>query len=375
MAFDRPSSPLWWTVPAVGIILLFCLAMFFGGPQPIKTGTSHDSSKEGFRAAYLLLEELGYPVTRSRYPTGGSVRWLLFPAGSARDAKQLDAWVREGGLLVLATDSADFAKEMEIPLEVDKTGGEDEEPTTIADAPRFVGGKTRVTWREAEAARERPRVWAEAEDKPLVSIHPRGRGQVWLIHRPDFVRNEAIGKADNGVLLCRLAEAVLRERPGPIVFDEFFHGLREKPGVVELLLKPPTVWVTAQALLLLLLLLWHHGPRFGGLRAAAPLSRRSAEEFLDAMTALLQRKGDQADAFRTARDDLRQEIEKELGLPAGTAPERVATEAQLRRGIDRDRLLRLLTAPGVPADSGGLIKAMQELETIRDQLIPRRSHW
>jgi hypothetical protein len=376
MSAPAPSSRLWWAVPAVGILVFLSLALVLGKQEEIKTGTSHDSSNEGFRAAYLLLEELGYPVTRSRYPTGGSVRWLLFPAGSSHNAKQLDAWVREGGLLVLATDSADFARDIDLPLDIDKTGGsDDEERTTIADAPHFMGGKTQVTWGEAEAAREPGRVWAEVDDKPLVSIHPRGRGEVWLVHRPDFVRNEWIGKADNGVLLCRLAEAVLRERSGPIAFDEFFHGLRERPSVVELLLKPPTVWVTAQAVLLLLLLLWHHGPRFGGLRAAAAPSRRSAEEFLDAMTALLQRKGDQADAFRTARDDLKQEIEKELGLPAGTAPERVVSEAQLRRGIDPQRLLPLLTAPGVPADAGGLIKAMQELETIREQLIPRRSHW
>src|SRR5262249_28000186 len=153
--------------------------------------------------------------------------------------------------------------------------------------------------------------------------HRRGRGQVWLIHRPDFLRNQRIGRADNGILLCRLTEAGLRERSGPLAFDEFFYGLRERPSVVGLLLKPPTVWGTAPAVPLLLLALWHHGPRFGGLRAVAPPSRRSAEEFLDAMTALLHRKGDQADAFRTARDDLKLEIEKELGLPAGTAPERV----------------------------------------------------
>jgi hypothetical protein len=370
MAFDRPSSRLWWTVPAVTFLLLICVALLVGGPEPIKTGTSHDSSDQGFRAAYLLLEELGYPVTRSRHPTGGSIRWLIFPVPSSREAKQVDAWVREGGLLVLATDVEDLAQELGLPLDINKSAEDREATTTLSDAPRCAVGTIAVGCR-GEAGRP----WAEIDGQPLVSIHPRGRGQVWLIHRPEIVRNDAIRKADNGVLLCRLAEAVLRERPGPIAFDEFFHGLRERTSVVELLLKPPTVWVTTQAVLLLLLLLWHHGPRFGGLRAVAPPSRRSAGEFLDAMTALLQRKGDQADAFRTARDDLKQEIEKELGLPAGTAPERLATEAQLRRHIDPKRLLTLLTAPGVPPGAGGLIKAMQELETIRDELIPRRSHW
>src|SRR5262249_13376273 len=147
-----------------------------------------------------------------------------------------------------------FAKEMEIPLEVDKAGSDDEEQTTLADAPQFQGGKTHVKLRETETPREPVRVWAKVGDKPLVTIHPRGRGEVWLVHRPDFVRNERIGKADNGVLFCRLAEAVLRERSGPMAFDEYFHGLRERPSIFELLLTPPTVWVTAQALLLLLLL-------------------------------------------------------------------------------------------------------------------------
>src|SRR5438105_4090893 len=87
MAFDQPSSRLWWTVPAITFLLVICLALLLGGPEPIKTGTSHDTLEQGFKAAYLLLEELGYPVTRSRHPTGGSVRWLLFPAGLARDAK------------------------------------------------------------------------------------------------------------------------------------------------------------------------------------------------------------------------------------------------------------------------------------------------
>src|SRR5687768_14431164 len=75
-----PASRLWWAVPAVGLILLTLVAMIFGGgPEKVDFGTSYDASDRGFRAAYLLLEELQYPVERSRRPSGGEVRWVLSP--------------------------------------------------------------------------------------------------------------------------------------------------------------------------------------------------------------------------------------------------------------------------------------------------------
>src|SRR5438094_7730721 len=96
---DPPSDPasrLWWAVPAVGIILLAVLAMFFGGgPEKVDYGTSYEASSGGSRAAFLLLQELGYPVERSRRPSGGDVRWVLFPTKtSAKDVAGLDDWVR-----------------------------------------------------------------------------------------------------------------------------------------------------------------------------------------------------------------------------------------------------------------------------------------
>src|SRR5215831_12075973 len=275
MAEQERSLKLWWTVLAGGLALLVVLALLFGQePPPLQPGTSYDASDRGFRAAYLLLEELHYPVFRSRRATEGGVRWLLFPEPARRETPALEAWVRRGGKLLLATDSVAFAHDLGINLEahpVDRDvacriGGEE---------LRLTSDPMRVDWhgRAGEA-------WAGAGGEPLVSIYPHGQGEIWLVHRPAFLTNRLLPEADNAVVLCRLAEAMLEGRPKEkIAFDEFFHGLRDRPGVTELLLTPPTLWVTLQALLLLALLLWRHVPRFGALRSVPAASRRSKEEF------------------------------------------------------------------------------------------------
>src|SRR5205085_2569506 len=93
-----PLNRLWWAVPATTFVLLIALAMLLGQPPETSGyGTSYDASDGGFRAVYLLLDELGYPVERSRRPTGGAVRWVLFPEKTTeKDTAALGDWVRRG---------------------------------------------------------------------------------------------------------------------------------------------------------------------------------------------------------------------------------------------------------------------------------------
>jgi hypothetical protein len=370
MTNEEYTRRLWWAVPAAGFLLLLLLAMLFGGAPAPKPNSSYDAGDQGFRAAYLLLEDLGYPVLRSRRLTGGTVRWALFPDPSRREAGLLDDWIKDGGVLVLADPKGEFSRDLGLDLKTEHSGQEeDEEPAAGPDVTHLAGGTARVSW-PGHAGR----VWAQAGGEPFVTVYAHGRGQVWLLNRPDFVTNRLVRKADNAVLLCRLAEATLRERPGELAFDEYFHGMRDRPGVVALLLTPPALWVTLQGVLLLALLLWHYGPRFGGLRPLPPPSRRSSEEFLDAMAALLARKKDYVDAFWTVREDLRAALEQELGLPHGAPDDRLADEAALRRGVNRDLLRRLLAAGGPPGGAGpaAFVQALHQLETLRDDSLHRR---
>jgi len=369
MAEEGRPVGLGWVVAAAVFLLLVTVTLVAASlrEQP-RPRTSYDASNRGFLAAYLLLEKEHYPVVRSRTPTGGEVRWLLFPESSLRYERQLDAWLRQGGRLLLADNHEHFAVALGINVTVSSIGETDEE-VSGAVRGKLRGGGTRVSTVGG-------RVWASVGGEPLVSIHRRGSGEVWLVHRPEFLTNRLLNKADNGLVLCRLAEAMLEDRPGEVAFDEFFHGLRERPGVTQLLLTPPTVWVTAEALLLLLLVLWRNAPRFGSLRPAAALTRRSKEEYLDAVAVLLQRKGDFNEAYRCARDALRRELERDLGLPAESDPALVAEEAARYRGVSQQRLLRLLASEGPPEGVGpqAFVNALMELEAVRNECSVRERH-
>jgi hypothetical protein len=338
-----------------------------------------------------LLEELGFPVVRSKHSFGGEVRFVLFPKVGREKATLTKEWVQNGCLLILGDDSHTFAEQLGIDLDVYKSE-EDPGAETVsgAVAARIALGKV-----EVESDGKDGKVWVRGERKPFVTIYPLGKGEVWLLNYPRFLSNEVLGRVDNCILLCRLAEEALRRRPGTIYFDEYFHGMRDRPGVGMLLLQPPTVWITVQGVLLAGLLLWHYVPRFGTLRVVPPSRRRSREEFLDAMATLLERKADYAEAYRTAREDLIREMERDLGLPAGTEPEQLLLEATRRRPIGQEPLRRLLglkkglgvfsIAPSSDTqrnrkDSRPLfrksefINALNELEKLRDDFFAKRHH-
>jgi hypothetical protein len=168
---------------------------------------------------------------------------------------------------------------------------------------------------------------------------------------------------------------MLLTRPGGrLAFDEYSHGLRDRPDVTELLLRPPVLGVTLQILLLTALALWHFGVRFGPLRTVPPPARRSKEEFLDAMAELLTRKGDRADAFRTVRDAFLHRLETELGLPAGTPVEYTIREAARRRGVNPDSLLTLLTSHTPPQGEGvhAFLTALRQLDAAANECFRSR---
>ncbi|HEX4608531.1 MAG TPA: DUF4350 domain-containing protein [Urbifossiella sp.] len=374
-----PASRLWWAVPAVAVVLLAVVGMVLGGgPKSVDYGTSYDASGGGFRAAYLLLDGLGYPVERSRRPPAGrDVRWVLFPDKlGPKEATALDDWVQRGGVMLLAADNPETAARF--GLEVTVTGGRPLEPSrpdglavprTVGKGESFTATAPDVTHVLVGAAEVTgpPGVdaWGVVGGRPLVTIHARGRGRVWLLHRPDVLTNANLRGEDNAVLACRLAEAMLADRPdGRLAFDEYCHGLRDRPSVTELLFRPPVLGVTLQALALTALVLWHAAVRFGPPRPDPPPARRSKDEFLDALAGLLARNGDRAEAYRTVRDDLRRRLEADLGLPAGTPAGVLAREAARRRGADAGRLTRLLSAPEPPGGRGAtaFLAALHELE-------------
>jgi hypothetical protein len=369
MANRNLYARLWWSVPAACILVLMALAMLFGNsPQKVEPGNSYDASNKGFRAAYLLLEQLKYPVVRSKRPAGGAARLVLFPDVAKDKGSIPDEWVQAGGVLVLADNQPHFARQLGMNLQIHQEEMPSEEDASGPGIARLEAGADRVDWPGHFGT-----VWASAGGKPVITIYSRGRGQIWLVTRPDFLTNRLLRQSDNAILLCRLAEALLQERNGELCFDEYCHGMRERPGVTELLFQPPALWITLQALLLTAVVLWHYVPRFGSILALPPRRRRSREEFLEAMAALLQRKGDYAEAYHTVHEGLVRDIERDLGLPAGVALDKVLREASRRRPLSPSTHQRLLIDQLPPrAGKDSFLRALNELADAREEFFHGR---
>jgi hypothetical protein len=366
------SARWWWIVPSATLLVVLTLALVFGKDEKKpRSGTTYDAGTGGFLAAYLLLEELSFPVERSRRLTQGQVRMLLEPTADSPRAQILGDWVRAGNVLILADSAGDFAKAMGLKVEVKThTDSPEIEKATGEGIGHLAAGTVRLDY-----SGQIERVWVEAGDKPAVTVDSLGVGKIWLLNRPQLFTNKNLKQADNAVLLARLAETVLAEHQGPLYVDEYFHGMRDRPGVIQLLFEPPATWITVQSGLFLGILLWYFVPRFGTAREVAPPARRSRQEFLEAMASLLERKGDAADAYQAVRDDVLRDMEAELGLPGATHSAEVIEEAHRRRRLSEGALARLRTARlAARAGSGALLEALNQLESARDEFF-RGQHY
>ena len=379
MRLDEPSLPrqdisarLWWAVPSAGVLVLMALAMLFGSSDTQRQqGTSYDASSKGLRAAYLFLEDLGYPVARSRRATGGSVRFVLFPKSGQKEAEIVDEWVRRGGILVLADDTGEYAEKMGVHLKIRSLEIDADQLSASGPAgvSKLAPGKLEAVW-----PGQMGRVWAAVEEDSALTVYERGRGQLWLVNRPELFDNKHLRQADNAILLSRLADEVLEKRGGDLNFDEFVHGLRDRPDVVELLLRPPTLWITILGFMFVGLIVWHFAPRFGKFQPEARPRRRSKEEFLDAMASLLERKGDSGAAYAVVRDDILRSVEAELGLPNGIPVEQLVATAISYRGKQIESTLKPLeTVLRSGASQTTFLTALNELENTRDRFFGKRN--
>jgi len=380
-----PSRLPWWWVPAALFLVAMLAGLFLAGaPDRPETRSIYDATDHGTRAAYLLLEDLGYPVKVSRRLVQGRIRWVLLPTKNSSSAAPVADWVKGGGILALADENGNFARAIGLPVHVTSHG------VSPIEVP--LDGQQKVHVYEIVVSGEAGKTpgggpiplrgWPPGATEPLLSVYRLGRGEVWLFNRPELVRNDLMRASQrdgggNAVVLSRLADAMRSNSTNPIYFDEYHHGLRERPGVVDLLLQEPLRWATLQSLVLLALVLWRQVPRFGTLVPLPPTRRRSKEEYLDALAHLLERKRAYADAVETVRLALVRDLERFVGL-AAVAPldTLIAHAARRRAGVggsspttlpfDIDRLRAALDPKRpAPGSESAFLHTLHEFEAIR----------
>lgn len=272
----------------VGLLVLLG-AWLLGAPDEdlLIPGSTASSFADGRRVAFELLREVGLEPEVWRQaplalPEGEHLLWLAAApfgesgAGSELLAEEPDRdlevdpaladprhpwnyarFVEQGGTLVLPARVENLewladALEIELPPWNGVRRGAALQTLTLESGERLV-----VTATSEEGSGEEGEYDARWHDlaviddgRPFASWTTVGLGRVALLADDSFLRNDTIGKRDDGLLLVRLVEAL--DHGGRLLFDEYALGRWAPPSSSSLLLAPGLREVTLSLVLLVL---------------------------------------------------------------------------------------------------------------------------
>jgi hypothetical protein len=353
----------------------------------------------GTKAAYLVLDRLGYPVTRLRRPLGDDaldgigILVVLKPLLGLRpyELTDLDAWVREGHVLVVVPGScvADAfgvkdhpghvkSKEMDEEdkhsaageqlgaffeqwFRIEDAGGDDEKKpedsskTEQADAGATIdpgepicAGIHQLTARAHRRFAKSPLKGSLANSaaEPFwsdrlgtIGLRIRlGEGTIIALADPFPFSNLGIGEADNGLLLANLAREFSKVSPGKIAFDEYHLGFAARDwsplAMMKLILAGPWQGAMAQAILVGLLALYAGAVRFGSPRDIVRKPRRQHREFAEAAGGLYDEGGATLLAAATLYRYYRDRLCRTLHLDPHVDNSRISQAVHDRSGRD-----------------------------------------
>jgi hypothetical protein len=357
-------------LPWVAIVLGVLLVAVVGGRRAEEGNPLDPDSPAplGTKGVVEVLRELGARVTVSAdLPDSGAATALLLGDDLTPQRRDgLLAWVRRGGTLVVA------------------------DPSSGVTAARPVG-TTRIGLLDAQlqrrcdvaALRDVDRVSAPGGlvfEVPagggVRGCFPRGGG-AWLLVQPlgagnvvrlggaSAVVNQALGEADNAVLLVSL----LAPSAGPATAVWVLRPPLPGGGTASLgdLVAPRVrlaLWQLAVAFAVLAL--WR-ARRLGRPVVEPQPVQLAGSELVVAVGNLLLRAKGRGQAAGLLTDDLRRTLAERLGLPASTPADQVADAAAQRTGVPRDRVLRAL-APNPPRDEAELVALSQAVDAVRREV-------
>ncbi|HXO29391.1 MAG TPA: hypothetical protein VOA80_18725 [Thermoanaerobaculia bacterium] len=254
------------------------------------------------------------------------------PEAAARTVALLtaaeEAWVRDGGRLVLAVASGSGAA-LEVEVGHAGTAGLARKSFPIwpgvrrllPDPPRTLGGPA-LTGMHA--------LWLEG-DAPIVARLVLGAGDLVLLACPEVLHNRLLGRGDHLALLEALAGAGAGgeggkggDRGRPVFFDERGHGAEESAGMLEILAS----WGLGPLLLLLAAAggaaWWRAAVRVGPPDRDDRDVRSDAVELVDSLADLYDRALGRGDALRLYYDNFVRTVAADTGLQGAALAARTA---------------------------------------------------
>lgn len=279
---------------AVALALLAAgfAAMLPSAPRSETRHSVESVAPDGRRAAFALLEELGFEPRAwderpGLLPAGRQVLWLpgvpidpreredegereIAADSDALDRAQADSlrapahyrrFLERGGRVVapLSPEMLDFLRES---MELDGLDGCKAEPFESAPGRvRTAAGEELdleldTPWHltELDPGLARTELAASADGVPVALELPFGRGALVLLASDSFLDNSALRQSDNALFLVRLAEALAPEQG--LLFDEHALGSWSESSALELAFSPDLRLATLHVLLIALLSTW-----------------------------------------------------------------------------------------------------------------------
>lgn len=372
-------------IAGVAITLLAGAAAIVS-PPPLpgdERGSSFSTGKEGAKAAFLMLKQIGYETERSLEPiTALSVDpsetalVLASPSGepSDLDRKALQEFLDDGGL-VLATGAggADFLAAA--PKAAARLPPELAPRTYMAalPSPLTVGAPQIVMAREIERPWLDPSYVAiygsESDGVVRAAYVGEGRAIWWAGSTP--LTNAAIADPGHAELLLNALGPPGERR---VLWDEQYHG--HARSLWSYVARTPLAWIVLQIGLIGVAALLTYSRHGGLVRSKVVDPRTSPMEFVDTMGGLYAQAGAAAAAVTAAATRLRRRLVVVTGLPPDTPDAALAFAAAARSGIDAGKLTALLAEarPGDPDRDRAvaLVRQLQEMSAALGGVRPVR---
>jgi hypothetical protein len=256
---------------------------------------------------------MNIPVRRwekklSQIPSAAAVLLMVEPelAPSTGELKALEAWVTNGGTLVMIASRPNlFLQKTNLrlrPLFSTKHWQRKQNkntPLLFQPGPytREIRGLDSTEHPSLGCSLPEAIVHLRSKWGGLLMVLKKGKGRVIGLADPHLLSNVSLREADH----ARLATNILLTHLGSgiLLIDEYHHGYGRAASVVDHFFSSRALTPLLQTVLLLLVLWAARGRRFGLPRSLIQVKRRSSLEYVSAMAHLYQRGRGQVSALAT----------------------------------------------------------------------------
>ncbi len=336
-----------------GVVMLVLLGLTYAiSPAPAQQSMGFPSSDSsgwyGAKAAYVLLEELGYSVERwdqspENLPAGGegSVLVLAEPleASTANERTALRRFVTGGGrVLATGASAAKIVPDAEA-REVPSFDPQAKTCAALVPSP-YTREAPEITMVAPDEWTSSSHTWLALygkDDKIAALSYKVGKGEViwWASATP--LTNGAIRDKGN---LAFFLDSIGSPAQTHVFWDEYYHGARGSLG--EYIAGTPLPLAGLQCLIAFIAIMFTYSRRAGPIRAPATESWLSPLEFVETLGDLYKSAHAAPAAVAVAYRRFRYALSRKLALPTQAKLPDIARSAAARFGWQEASLLDTL---------------------------------